>query len=293
MGMSDKVNADLIHEWIRSEISGTIIRAHIAAMDGREVVLRFDTSFQHDYPVRVRFLLRLKELCERDPLNMQCARDLMERIEAAVDSLPAPKRRSADGTLAELALLLPQQEQLAYAVESVLHSRRSRRVSGYKIIKRHIGHGSKDALAQSYHKYGDREALVALLVTGEDISDVAEDLEAVIGTLRERYHQALAIERILVRAEQLAFSLAAKFPMAFIWAAGRQRHTAAKPFVVQQLQAMLQEAESATTVQNFVESSIELRVLIWALGRVGAAEYMAELARKYEVTLPWPSSSHA
>jgi len=291
--MTDQVNTDLIREWILLKVSEPLIKAHIAAMDGQDVVLRFDTTFQDEYTVRARFLFRLKELCERDPVNMQCARDLMQRIEASVDSLPAPKKRSADWTLAELALLLPQEEHLACAADFVLHSRRSRRVSGYKIMKRYPGQRTKRTLAESYRTHGDREALVTLLVTGEDISDIAENLEAVIDSFTERYHQALAIERILVRDEQLAFSLAGRFPMAFIWAAGRQRHAGARPFVLEYAQATLHNAESATTVRDFVELSRELGPLIWALGRVGAVEYMAELARKYEVTLPWPSSSHA
>ncbi len=262
------------------------------AMTGDEAVRNFDTTFQHEYKVRVRFLLRLKELCQQDRANLGYVSDLRQRIESSLGTLLPAKQRSADGALGELVLLLPEEEQLAYASDFVLHTRRSRRVTGYKIIRRHPAHGLKQALVDCYRSYGDREALLALLANGEDICDVSENLEATIESLGARYYQALALEHVLARDEQLAFSFATKFPMAFIWAGARQRNKAVIPMVVQRLQSRLQEVESATTIdRGSIAAAIEIPILVWAVGRVGARDYLADLTNKYEITLPWLSSA--
>ncbi len=257
-------------------------------MSGQDIVEHFDTTFHHEYRLRRRFLARLEELCHLDSTNARHVKQLMRRIESTVATLPAPKGRSADGTISQLVLMLPDEQQLLFAADSILHPRRSRRNSGYKIIKRHSNHGLKAGLAESYGTYGDSEALVTLILAGEDISGLVDELETALHGLGQRYYQARAIEQILARDEQLAFSLADQFPMAFVWAAGRKRNRLATPVIIEQLERRLQGVECASSLDAaFFEALNEIPLLFWALERVDAKDHIAALTAKYRIALPW------
>lgn len=278
--MDERTRAD----YARYRLSWPLLRAYVMTLDGAEAVKLFDPTFAHDYQIRRRFLVRLKDLCEQQRKNTKYVVDLIQKIEANIDVLPAPKKRSADGTIGELVLVLPAERQLVYASQAVLHERRSRRTSGYKVMRRNPSHDFQVDLTEAYRRYRDRDALINLLFAGKDISEVADDLPAAIESLNERYYQARALEQILMRNEEKAFALAASFPMAFIWAAGRQRLTAAEPFMIEQLEARLQEVENSDGLnRDYLDAVGEIPLLIWGLERLGARHCLATLALRYDI----------
>jgi hypothetical protein len=281
------IDPSQIREQIISAVSQPLLRAFVAAMPGPAIIERFDTTFRDDYKLRARFLARLGELCEQGPAGARYVAALMKRIEADFDLLPAAKKRSADAVLAQLASLLPEGDRSAALAKLVTHERISRRLSSYKIIKQVGDPYYRDALIQSYRMYGDEEALITLLRIGGDVSEVGDDPIEIIDGLTERYHQAVAIERILLRNEQLALSLAKEFQMAFIWAVGRQRHGGARTFVMECFSEALERTRATTTLQGLLDSSRELGLFVWALGRLDAREELASLAREYDIAVPW------
>ena len=281
------IDASFAQEIINDTLSWPITRAHIRQMSGDQIVEWFDTAFEVDYKVRRQQLARLAEVSETDEGSH--VEDLIERLESRVDSLKAPKRRSSDGTLGDLVLMLPDERQLDYVTEFLRHSRRSRRRPAHKVIARHKGHGHdmRTQLEGSYRQFGDREALLSLVANSHDISELLGDsLNHGIRDFSERYHQALAIEQILVRDQEKAFSLARSFPMAFLWAAARQRLSEAVPFAVEFLEAEIERAGSARDVTAAITHTREMPLIVWALERIGAKDYLRELADRYHVTLP-------
>jgi len=276
-----------IREAIIDKISRPLLGAYIAAMQGQEITERFDTTFGDDYNLRVRFLRRLKEICEQDSDGVQYVRELMGRIESVFGLLPAPKKHTADWALVQLAALLPEDERRMQVEQFLAHPRRTRRQSAYKFVRQNGDVRHRDALVRSCQTYGDQEGLVALLRLGGSVSDVGGNVVNMIAGLKERYDQAIAVERILMRDEQEALSLAQEFPMAFIWAAGRQRYTDAKPFVMERFSEALSKTRAATSVMNMLEASRELGLFVWALGKLSATEELASLAQEYDIAVPW------
>ena len=284
---TNAIDASFAQEIVNETLSWPITRAHIRLMSGDQLVECFDTAFEIDYRVRRQQLARLAEISET--AESSHVEDLMQRIESRVDSLKAPKRRSGDGTLGDLVLMLPDERQLVYVAEFLHHSRRSRRRTAHKILTRHKGHGHdmRTQLEGSYRLFGDREALLSLVANGHDISELLGDsLEHGIRDFTERYHQALAIEQILVRDQEKAFSLASSFPMAFLWAAARQRLSEAIPFAIEFLEAEIERARSAQAVMEAITHTREMPLIVWALERIGARDYLRELADRYHVTIP-------
>ena len=280
------IDASFAQEIINETLSWPITRAHIRLMSGDQLVECFDTAFETEYRVRRQQLARLAEISES--AESSHVEDLMRRIESRVESLKARRRRSSDGTLGELVLMLPDERQLVYVAEFLQHPRQSRRRTAHKILTRHKGHGHdmRSQLEGSYRLFGDREALLSLVANGHDISELLGDsLEHGIRDLNERYHQVLAIEQVLVRDQEKAFSLAPIFPMAFLWAAARQRLTEAVPFVVEYLEAEIERARSAQDIGEAIEHTREMPLIVWALERLGAGDYLSELARRYKVIL--------
>jgi hypothetical protein len=276
-----------IREVIIDKISRPLLAAYIAAMRGEEIIEHFDTTFGDDYNLRVRFLTRLKEVCEQDSEGVQCVRELMGRIESVFDALPTPKKHTADWTLVQLAALLPEDERRAEMKQFLAHPRRTRRQSACKFVRQSGDVRYKDALILSCQTYADHEGLAALLRIGGSVLDVGGNVVDTIAKLKERYDQAIAIERILIRDEQEALSLAQMFPMAFIWAAGRQRYAEAKPFVMERFSEALRKTHAATTITSLVHESLELGLFVWALGKLSAKEELASLAREYDINVPW------
>jgi hypothetical protein len=276
-----------IRELIIDKISRPLLGAYIAAMQGQEITEHFDTTFEDAYNLRVRFLTRLRDVCEQDSEGVQCVRELMGRIESVFDALPTPKKHTADWALVQLAALLPEDERRAEVEQFLAHPRRTRRQSAYKLVRQSGDVGYKDALIRSYQTYRDHEGLAALLRIGGGVLDVGGNIVDSIANLKGRYDQALAIEGILIRDEQEALSLAQRFPMAFIWAAGRQRYAEAKPFVMERFSEALRKTYAATEITSFVLESLELALFVWALGKLSAKEELASLAREYDISVPW------
>lgn len=182
--------------------------------------------------------------------------------------------------------LLPEKKRLLVLTQLVTDERTTRRLSAYKAIKDIGDRRLESTVVQSYAKYGDEEALITLLRIGGDVSEAGNDVAKTISNLSERYHQALAIQRILVRDERLALSLAEEFPMAFIWAASRAGYFPAKPFVMTGFTEALNRARACTTSIALFEASRELPLFVWALGKLGAVAELNELAREYNITFP-------
>lgn len=273
-------------DWIQKDISTALWKAFIAGMDGDTLVDRFDTSFAHTYPIRARFFLRLAELVQRDVDNRTLVRELIERIEATADELPPRKRKSADGSVSELALLLGVDEQMDIAVRLVMHTRGSRRRSGYKIFKQNRGHGRGAILVEAFERYGDQNALVTMLVTGENIFTLPGQERVRIAALSERFHQALAFEQLIQDNEPMARSMAEEFPMAYVWAAGRLRETRALDFVRSLLWQALDDAEAASDVRTFINARHDLGIYVWALGRLSAFDDLRTLRDRYSIVIP-------
>ena len=270
---------------IQESINGPVISAWVADMSGPEVVSSFDLSFNAAYPSRMRLVRRLRELCAQDTKNTRHVRALIETIEAVVSTLPRQKQRSADSTIVELTLALPIEEQQAIASEFVQHQRTSRRLSGYRLIKLLPGCDLSAVLLSSYVTYRDAAGLRALVFIEADISNLP-DLRTAIAGLRERYYQARVIENLLANNRTLAVQLADEFPMAFIWASGRRRDATARDFVVHYFEATLRKVEAVRSIdRHLIAGTIELKNLIWALGRVGARDQLIALASKYNVDL--------
>jgi hypothetical protein len=266
---------------LREGVSRAVLKAIVSSFSAGEVLEHFDATFRQDYEMRSWLLRRIEELELRGDAG--AARKLIQKIEAATSHLPIPKLRSADGTIAHLALLLTSEEQLRMAADFIEHPRRSRRLSGYKLLKRHRDHGLKDLVAASYRRYGDEPALIALLYTGNDVSDILDSPRAVVAQLTERYHQALAIERLWVRDEHAAWELAEEFPMAFIWAAGRRREARAFDFALRQLEIHRRKAVEATSFMEYIPAAHEFDNVVWALGRVGGRETLERLAKEFSL----------
>jgi hypothetical protein len=260
-------------------------------MEGQEIVDSFDTTFEQDYLLRMRFLSRLRTICEQDASGSRCVAALASRIERDFDLLPARKKPRADWILAQLAGLLPTKDRAIALAKLVMHHRLSRRQSGYKIM-RQIGDACcKDALVESFRMYGDEDALITLLRLGGDVRDVGDHPKKIIQKLTEDYHQSVAIERILLRDEQLAISLSHEFPRGFIWAAGRQKYYGARQFIMEHFAEAVAYTRACTNVQTLVRSSRDLWLFVWALGRLNAIEELNDLAREYEIAVPWVSST--
>ena len=277
----------VLSEVVQKSVGSSLANALASCLAGGEVVSAFDVTFQAPYPHRRRLLRQLQSLCDRDSVNQRHVRLLVKKIGDQDGQLPHAKQRSADATLAQLAQLLPKEEQHVIAIAFLLHERRSKRISGYKWARNLPDANVTDAMFKSFVKYRDPECLRALALADADLREIP-DLRIAIASLADRYYQARVIQAVLVRDRNAAKDLAEEFPMAYIWAAGRQWEKGATDFVIERFVAVLREVEASTELnRELLEQLPELRNLVWALGRVGATKELNELGGRYEIDLYW------
>ncbi len=260
-------------------------------MTGAEVLQFFDTSFKDDFKLRRLFLKRLEGLRDQDPSGADWIRQLIQKIEDHIPTLSPHKQRSADGTIGLLVLLLEEADQRSYAADFLLHSRRSRRATGHKIVRR-TRLALTAELTESYTRFGDREGLVSLLLGGHNVLPLVSDVESVLADLNDRYYQTLLIERLLDANKEEALALASEFPMAFLWAIGRQERKEHLDFVLENLQDRLNMIENLPPTDRDVLAILsDIPLFFWAMERLGAVEDLAELAKRYRIDVPWPFPS--
>ena len=272
----------ILEDYVSDQLSWPLERATIMLLDGEETVRLFDTSFQVEYKIRNRFLFRLEDLCKDDPENIEHVRALMVRIDEHARSLPGPKRRSADGTLGRLSQLLPEDERIGFLAASIDHERFTRRRTGNKYLRKLASAAFLEELESSYRRYHDKDAILTLAMKGHDVSSLlGPELEAVIESFQDRYHRALILQQVLVNNEALAFSLAPSFPMAFLWAAGRERHSGATTFALAFIENSIEAVNSATDLRTGLEAGRDLSLVVWALERIGARKEIRLLSKRY------------
>ena len=275
---------EVLEDYVSSELDWPLERATIMLMDGEEAVRLFDTSFEVEYKVRNRFLIRLEDLCVDDSENIEHVRALMFRIDEHARSLPGPKGRSADGTLGRLSQLLPEDERIGFLAASIDHERFTRRRTGNKYLRKLASAAFREELESSYRRYHDKDAILTLAMKGHDVSSLlGPELEAVIESFQDRYHRALILQQVLVNNEALAFSLAPSFPMAFLWAAGRERHSGATTFALEFIENSIETINSTQDFSTAIQLGIDLPLVVWALERIGARDAIRGLSARYGV----------
>ncbi len=273
---------EVLEDYVFPTLAWPLERAIVMLMDAEEIVRLFDTSFQVEYKLRNRFLVRIEELCAAGAENIEQVRVLMTQIDEHALTLPSPKRRSADGTLGRLSQLLPEDERIGFLAASLDHERFTRRRTGNKYVRKLTNADLREELEASYRRYHDKDTILTLAMKGHDVSSLlGSELEAVIDSFQERYHRALILQPVLVNNEALAFSLAPSFPMAFLWAAGRERYSGATTFALEVIENSIEAIDSATDLRTAFQPGHDLPLIVWALERIGARKEIRELASRY------------
>lgn len=94
--MNGSANDPEIRERIALSIWKGLVDASVALMEGSEIAQRFDVAFDSDYRLRLRFISRLKQICEGDRRGVKYVQIVINRILRAFDV--SPQQRSAQRT---------------------------------------------------------------------------------------------------------------------------------------------------------------------------------------------------
>lgn len=257
-------------EWHTEQIFLAIARALIRLMAAPELFNNFDRTLAQHYRVRIEITERLVAFCHEDPSNCDYARQLALELLKHEPQIAATKRSALDGTLARLLPALPQEEQIAFAVEFLTHRRLTRRRVGLGIIAKQFRPEHKPLLIDCYKRFGDDWALTTLTRVDVDITDVVELFLNVIADVHE---QARFLGKLMVQDFIYASRLADRFPVAFVWGAGRARRPEALPIVLDILRDKRRDFAN-------------LGLVVWALGQLGARGQLEELADDFGVQFP-------
>jgi hypothetical protein len=120
--------------------------------------------------------------------------------------------------------------------------------------------------------------LVELAARHSGRLSAADALEIVLPRLDNEYWQSRVVEKLLPRPEVEISKVATEWPLAVLWALGRNRWTAYLPLVTGLLPGLEKDWKG-------------LPIVTWALGRLRAARELDDLERNMRSTPDWRAYS--
>jgi hypothetical protein len=253
-----------------------LLKARIWCLAPHQVIDRLVADPLVPYEERRLLTARLAEE-KLSPQDLNRLQDLVGRLEQLGQGRGRPTG-SVYSTLRDILQFLPREERVSRCLAYLQSNRWQQRAMACRVLRdEELDESEVAALCRTIPGKPNR-LLVELAARHSGRLSAADALEVVLPRLDNEYWQSRVVEKLLPRPEVEISRVATEWPLAVLWALGRNRWTAYLPLVTGILPGLEKDWK-------------RLPIVTWALGRLGAARELDDLERNMRNTPDWRAYS--